>query len=87
MRNDKPTIEELAYQLWEANGRPHGTAESDWAQAQRQLQTESAAERRAASATVDDSLQQTFPASDPPASHLPDVPPVNADAKWAAAKR
>lgn len=35
---------------------------------------------------VDESLQGTFPASDPPASHLPDEPPSNAEAKWAAAR-
>ena len=34
---------------------------------------------------VDESLEDTFPASDPPASRLPDEPPVNAEAKWAAA--
>jgi len=33
---------------------------------------------------VDDTLADTFPASDPPASHLPDVPPSNAEAKWEA---
>ena len=34
---------------------------------------------------VDRSLQGTFPASDPPASRIPDNPPANADAKWQAA--
>lgn len=38
------------------------------------------------SRAVDESLQETFPASDPPASHLPDEPPSNAEAKWAAAR-
>jgi uncharacterized membrane protein len=46
----------------------------------------SARERRAESQALDESLQQTFPASDPPASRLPDEPPANADAKWAAAR-
>lgn len=36
---------------------------------------------------VDEAVADTFPASDPPASHIPDEPPVNADAKWEAAKR
>jgi len=40
----------------------------------------------ARSNAVDESVDQSFPASDPPASHIPDVPPVNADAKWAAAR-
>jgi hypothetical protein len=35
---------------------------------------------------VDQSVEESFPASDPPASHIPDEPPVNADAKWAAAR-
>jgi uncharacterized membrane protein len=35
---------------------------------------------------VDESVQDTFPASDPPASHLADVPPSNAEAKWEAAR-
>jgi hypothetical protein len=35
---------------------------------------------------VDRSVDESFPASDPPASHLPDEPPSNADAKWAAAR-
>jgi Protein of unknown function (DUF2892) len=38
------------------------------------------------SARVDEALEGTFPASDPPASRLPDEPPRNAEAKWAAAR-
>jgi hypothetical protein len=38
------------------------------------------------SEAIDKSVEESFPASDPPASHLPDEPPVNADAKWAAAR-
>lgn len=37
------------------------------------------------SRAVDESVEESFPASDPPASRLPDEPPVNADAKWRAA--
>jgi hypothetical protein len=40
----------------------------------------------ASSDAVDQSAEQSFPASDPPASRLPDNPPSNADAKWAAAR-
>ncbi len=36
--------------------------------------------------SVDESLEETFPASDAPTSHVPDVPPANAAAKWRAAK-
>ena len=35
---------------------------------------------------VDSTVNDSFPASDPPASHLPDEPPVNAQAKWDAAR-
>lgn len=38
------------------------------------------------SARVDEGLEGTFPASDPPASRLPDEPPSNAEDKWAAAR-
>lgn len=37
-------------------------------------------------AAVDESVEGSFPASDPPASHLADEPPVNAQAKWEAAR-
>jgi uncharacterized membrane protein len=35
---------------------------------------------------VDESVKGSFPASDPPGSHLPDEPPSNAEAKWEAAR-
>ena len=38
------------------------------------------------SEAVDQSVEDSFPASDPPASRLPDEPPSNAEAKWAAAR-
>jgi hypothetical protein len=37
------------------------------------------------SRAIDESVEESFPASDPPASRLPDEPPVNAEAKWKAA--
>lgn len=33
---------------------------------------------------VDEALEDTFPASDPPTWRSPDVPPSNAEAKWQA---
>ena len=81
----RKSITELAYQLWEARGRPHGTAEVDWHEAERQLSGGSAATPRALDAKVEESVVGTFPASDPPSSHIPDNPPSNADAKWEAA--
>lgn len=43
---------------------------------------------RAASSeqAIDAAVNDSFPASDPPASRLPDEPPSNAAAKWAAAR-
>lgn len=38
------------------------------------------------SARLDEAVEESFPASDPPAVHLSDEPPVNADEKWAAAR-
>lgn len=91
MHSEHRTIGELAYRLWQARGCPEGTAEKDWLDAEKQLRAaqranDARAESRAsASDTTDRSLQDTFPASDPPASQGPDEPPSNADAKWKAA--
>jgi hypothetical protein len=85
MHPEHGSIGELAYRLWQARGCPDGTAEQDWLEAEKQLQS-SRSPRPRLSESVDDSLKGTFPASDPPASHLPDVPPANAAAKWKAAE-
>ena len=99
MHPEHRSIGELAYRLWQARGCPQGTAEQDWLDAERQLRLSQratgtsaaarAAESRAAESVASDatdrSLEDTFPASDPPASHRKDEPPANADAKWKAA--
>jgi Protein of unknown function (DUF2934) len=91
MHPEHRSIGELAYHIWQARGCPEGSAEQDWLNAEKQLQSAQRATEpmRAAEPTaseaVDRSLQGTFPASDPPASHRPDEPPANADAKWKAA--
>lgn len=74
-------IRKLAYELWEARGRPHGTPEADWYAAEGRVMPP-----RSESRAVDESVKESFPASDPPAPPLPDTPPVNADEKWAAAE-
>jgi hypothetical protein len=79
------SIGELAYRLWQSRGCPEGSAEQDWLDAERQLLAIQSTARLAKSEALDDSLKGTFPASDPPASHAPDQPPANADAKWKAA--
>jgi len=91
MHPEHRSIGELAYHLWQARGCPEGSAERDWLDAEKQLHlAQGASDARAestasASDITDRSLQDTFPASDPPASQRPDEPPANADAKWKAA--
>jgi hypothetical protein len=82
---DHRSVDEIAYQLWQARGCPPGSAEQDWLEAEKQLDAAQPKPPATATKAVDDSLKATFPASDPPASQLPDHPPVNADDKWKAA--
>jgi hypothetical protein len=82
---DPQAIRELAYYLWELDGRRDGPAESYWLQAERQLSQADPSTKATTPRAVDDSIKQSFPASDPPASRIPDKPPVNAEAKWEAA--
>ena len=35
--SSRQSIEQLAYRLWSARGRPHGSEEEDWLEAERQL--------------------------------------------------
>jgi len=84
----KHSVAELAYQLWSARGRPHGSAEEDWLEAERRLAAaEPNGDTLATESALDASLKESFPASDPPASHLPDLPPSNAADKWSAAAK
>lgn len=78
---DPQAIRDLAYRLWNARGRPANSANEDWLEAERQLQGKQPSTMQ----KVDEAVKESFPASDPPASGLPDQPPVNAEEKWAAA--
>jgi len=78
---DPQAVRDLAYSLWEQRGKPEGDAERHWFEAERLL----GAEPRTDNQRVDESVRESFPASDAPASGLPDKPPANADRKWAAA--
>lgn len=81
-------IQARAHQLWEKRGRPHGSANVDWLEAERELtRDEQSAQQDEVSPQlkmVEESLQGSFPASDPGATRIPDAPPSNADAKWRA---
>jgi Protein of unknown function (DUF2934) len=76
MASKRELTEERAYHLWRSRGSPDGSPEVDWYEAELQLD-----------AKIDESVNDTFPASDPPSSHLPDVPPANAQAKWETAQK
>ena len=80
-QHDPQAVRELAYSLWEQGGKQEGDAERHWFEAERLL----GAKPRTDNQRVDESVRESFPASDAPASGLPDKPPANADRKWAAA--
>jgi hypothetical protein len=81
MQPDQREIRELAYSLWERRGKPEGGPDEDWFEAERLL----GVQPRIDSQRVDESMRESFPASDSPATGLPDKPPANAEEKWAAA--
>jgi len=86
MAHDDQAIRELAYRLWQEDGGAQGSPQHYWWAAERQLRGDAGSPTQPADA-IEESLEESFPASDPPASHLPDEPPANAQAKFKAAGR
>ncbi len=82
MRTDFRDIQQLAYRLWQERGGPSGDADTDWYEAEHRLASSTDMNSR-----IDEASRESFPASDPPASHSPDVPPANTEAKWRASRR
>jgi hypothetical protein len=84
--SSKQSIAELAYHLWNARGRPHGSEEEDWLEAERQLATAKEADRDdgGREGAVDASLKETVRSRDAAASHPVDLPPSNAREKKSA---
>jgi hypothetical protein len=75
---------ELAYRLWVERGRPEGRADEDWFEAERRLRSD---QHEAESAAVDEAARESFPASDPPSTHVRDKPPVTVKKRKALAPR
>jgi len=99
-KHSPDAVRNLAYQLWLDRGCEGGSPEEDWFRAEEILSDEhraalqetalgqvTGAERRKAVEKVDRAAEESFPASDPPAVHLKDEPPVNAGEKWKAAEK
>ncbi len=62
MHPEHRSIGELAYRLWQARGCPEGSAEQDWLDAEKQLQSaHPRAAEPTASEAIDRSLEETFP--------------------------
>ena len=81
---DLRKLRDLAYRLWEERGRPEGRADEDWFEAERRLRS---GQYEAESAAVDEAARESFPASDPPSTHVPDKPPVNVKKRRPSAPR
>lgn len=67
-------IRDRAYALWQADGEPYGTPDEYWFRARAELMLERGLEP----GSLDDQLDNTFPASDPPTL----TQPHGADVAW-----
>jgi hypothetical protein len=85
---DPRAIRELAYRLWEEQGRENGSAESHWLEAERQLTRVHEEFTRSATRSPNATGTSASPTAqrDPSPEYTPEHPPVNAEFKWAAAE-
>lgn len=69
----RESIAELAYHLWVARGRPHGSHDQDWLEAERQLGAaeESRGNRRAADGSPSASQRPATPSQRPAGGRKP----------------
>ncbi|EHM00309.1 hypothetical protein HMPREF9946_02661 [Acetobacteraceae bacterium AT-5844] len=67
-------IRDRAYALWQADGEPYGTPDEYWFRARAELLLE----HELGPGSLDDQLDNTFPASDPPSL----TQPHGADVAW-----
>jgi hypothetical protein len=91
--SSEKSIAELAYRLWNARGRPDGSAEEDWLEAERRLAMPAEADRAGAAidgvgrdvavrnGATDPSLEDTLSASISAAGHKADSS-SNANDNW-----
>ena len=100
--NSSPeAVRQLAYQLWLERGGVGGSPDEDWFRAEEILgddhrgilqesaleQVTASGDRRKVHEKLDHAVEESFPASDPPAVHVKDEPPVNAGDKWKAVEQ
>lgn len=57
-------VKERAHRIWEEAGRPHGTDAEHWAQAEREIEAEDAAEEPAPAAAKPKAKRQPKPKTD-----------------------
>jgi hypothetical protein len=81
MMNQEKTISDLAYHLWQARGCPMGSAELDWAEAERQVRGVRSQERALDAPLPVDAAPAPAPADPPPPAADPGAPRARKKAK------
>jgi hypothetical protein len=73
--SSKQSIADLAYHLWNARGRPHGSESEDWLEAERRLAApEEDGEGGGPEGVLDASLKETLPTRGRAAGRSPELP-------------